>query len=547
MNRNTAIVSSISLSGLILFIYSQFYRLPVFPDEVAYKNVTGRWRETGFMGPSFDWLCRVKGYSVPHYFWPSRLIAGLWAELINTYPWLERAAPAITLILLYGFLLYWQARKSQSILKLGPLLVCSSLGIIPGWLLLQRPEFVWTTTALIMLCVLNLKNTLFKRVVWIAAFLAFYYGSYLHQEFWALYPAVVASGMHAYRSRLARSVILLLATSVILSSFHFLSIRDGCPDAEILQATFDEESLPKPAAISALISALTINLSGIGPFELADGGFPALNSSPIQGSTAIIHSIVILGCFAWIVLAWARTSLLEISSILRYLRNFNTPAYQATYEFNNMAVNLILASALFIIIFDPNLLGYRTAAGFCVGVFAAASADITNSFHLLPWGVKRLLIYFILALIILSMASSVYYAVFHFASAFQSGYTGPSTSRAIWEKNLTTKTPSHLLANQALAELTGGKREILIIDNYTYPWFHDEFLNLVEITYLGRAVDYGLSPAEINSRLRGVPFAVRCGNSYVRSLGLKGKTTTEGLRAKIPIEHGESICIGIVE
>jgi hypothetical protein len=137
--------------------------------------------------------------------------------------------------------------------------------------------------------------------------------------------------------------------------------------------------------------------------------------------------------------------------------------------------------------------------------------------------------------------TSIYYAETHIKKKFGEGFAGPSVARKDWIKNF-SNTPSQI---QELKLSSSPDR--IIIDDYTYPWTTSSYKQLIPFTYLGWAVDHGVSPAYVNTTLKGTHFVVRCGNNYVRILDLKGKGRSEGLIERFPVEGGEDICIGKVE
>ena len=567
-STKNALIASILSFCILLLVWSPYFGLAIYPDEVAYQLITGRWFQEGFRPSGLNALCHPDGVLIPAIFWPATILTSVFHALIYGLK-VERIYPMILMGGVFATTIGCLTQKiSLKYLAFLPVSI-AAFGVMPLQIQLLRPEFIWIILALILfICALlrDLKSS--TNLANLSIFL-FYIGSYLHPEFIFLAPAVIFNFAQQKIRLYIKLFVITLIIFFAVSSLGYLRELSNCSEFPMYQSAMNRMSSPtfswsfaKDSIINVIFPMDTIKAL---PQLKMIYVLPDFKVSQGFQLVTIFYAVGIFGLF---VLGLFMSSFTILKSILRQVRflyerknnskvlqyqSYETPVYSyeedkntATYQNypilnTQVDINLICLICLggFLLYFlDPDHVFYRNLAFF-----------ITSSFCLVVYidllvsklRIKKLHHYRVsIAILIIPVMMAILSTVYSFGYVLPeitiNGYSGPSVPLKAWHNSINVKTSNVIYGT--LLQATSS-RERIIVDDYTYKIVRSRYKEIFPISYLGLLIGTGASENVISSKLNGTPVILTC--------NFKSKLPIRILSVPLEVPDYHNICIGVVD
>jgi hypothetical protein len=567
-STKNALIASILSFCILLLVWSPYFGLAIYPDEVAYQLITGRWFQEGFRPSVLNKLCHPDGVLIPAVFWPATILTSVFHALIYGLK-AERIYPMLLMGGVFAGTIGCLTQKiSLKYLAFLPVAI-AAFGVMPLQIQLLRPEFVWIILALILfICALQrgLKSSI--NLANLSVFL-FYIGSYLHPEFIFLTPAVIFN----FAQQKIRLYIKLLVITLILffaiSSLGYVRELSNCSEFPMYQSAMNRISAPtfswsfaKDAIVNVIFPMDTIKAL---PHLKMIYALPDLKVSQGFQLANISYAIGIFGLF---VLGLLMSSFMVLKSSLRQARflyerkskskilqyqSHETPIYSYE-EDENIGVNraysilntqvdinliyLIYLGGFLLYFLDPNHVFYRNLAffitsSFCLVVYIdilISKLKIKSLHH------YRVSVGILIIPVMMAILSTVYSFGYVLPEITDNGYSGPSVPLKAWHSSLNIKT-SNLIYETLLR--ANPSREKIIVDDYSYRLVRSRYKEIFPISYLGMFTGTIASENVVSFKLNGTPVILTCNFSSRLPIRL--------LSAPLEVPDYHNICIGIVD
>ncbi len=218
------------LAVLLALAAASYHDLPIYPDEVTFRLIAGRWFEEGAAVATPHPLCHPQSVPLPLIFWPASMGVSAVYGLIERFS-LERCLFAPLLAAMFFMLSRLMARVSGRWLVAAVPAVIVTFGVLPAYWQLLRPEPLWIVLALLLLRGV-VAGSPQPGLLAIAAAI-FYFGIFIHPQFVLLAPALLALASWMVLCRRLAPLWLLAITAMVVISSSFaqqhLEQSIGCP------------------------------------------------------------------------------------------------------------------------------------------------------------------------------------------------------------------------------------------------------------------------------------------------------------------------------
>jgi hypothetical protein len=546
--RNALIASILSFC-ILLLVWSPYFGLAIYPDEVAHQLTSGRWFQEGFRPSSLNKLCHPDGVLIPPIFWPATILTSVFHALIYGLK-IERFYPMLLMGGVFATTIGCLTQKiSLKHLAFLPVAI-AAFGVMPLQIQLLRPEFIWIILALILfICALlrDLKSSI--NLANLSIFL-FYIGSYLHPEFIFLAPAIIFNfAKQKTRLYIKLFVIALILLSAI-SSLGYLRELSNCSEFPTYQSAMNRISSPTfswsfatDSIINVIFPMDTIKVL-LKPHLKMAYVLPDFKASREFELTTIFYATGISGLF---ILGLLMSSFTLLKSILKQVRFlYERKSKSKVLEKHSILdervdinlISLIYFGAFFLYFLDPNHVFYRNLAFFITSSFCLV---IYIDILVMKLRIKKLHHYrvsvgILIIPAIMAILSTVYSFGYVLPEITSNGYSGPSVPLKVWHSSINIKTSNVIYETLLQAN---PSRERIIVDDYTYRFVRSRYKEIFPITYLGLSIALGAPKNVVSSKLNGNPVIFACGFTSLLPIRL--------LSVPIEVPDYHNICVGIID
>ena len=532
LKQNKSKLIAIAAFFIVSIPMIQFANFPVYPDEIAFRLLSGRWLTEGLRATGIHWICHPTGVKLEYFFLPAAAILQAVNSLLEITN-LQRYFAIISLSLAMTITLTAIVRvRGIQITAFLPIAVLY-MGLIPVFLLIQRPEQLWIFAALGLLTSVSVKSHPYKIGFLLASFIFFYVGFFVHVEFLLLLPAILVAGWQILKTRLKKITWIALGILTAIAGRAQSIAASECIGHPSYNEFLKSISSPKLNSLDSFWNDFWKSL-------VVGGNFSPINIAPPLPEFSLIIDfqkagfIIIL--LAMLFIAIARAAMLCLSSKKRINSNERKIWIDPILRDSSMTGLFILIACFGLIAFDPLHVFYRNTAALVIGSFAIAqqpnlSPVISLKKHNLCISLKIVLILVVMG----SMMSSILMWP-NMINKLEAGYVGPSLSQKDWET--TNKRP---LDKNIMNFISSNPSESIIIDDSTYNIAKLDYKHLVPITYLSLAIANG---AHIDSKrqltFKSMPAIVTClGNEELLS-----KLSVDIEKKYADPKLGRDICMG---
>ncbi len=571
LKKNTtrnALIASILSFCILLLVWSPYFGLAIWPDEVAYQLITGRWFQEGFRPGALNRICHLDGVLIPAIFWPATILTSVFHALIYGLK-AERIYPMILMGGVFAATIGCLTQKiSLKYLAFLPVAIVA-FGVMPVQIQFIRPEFIWIILALILFICALLRD--FKSSINLAnlSIFLFYIGSYLHPEFIFLAPAIIFNFSQQKTRLYIKLFVIALIIFFAISSLGYLRELSSCNEFPIVQSTMRRISSPtfswsfaKDSIVNVIFPMDTIKaLSHLKMIY-------ALPDFKVSRGFQLATISYATGIFGLFVLGLLISSFTVLKSILRQVKslyerknsskvlqyqsdeisiyNYEEDKSVATYQ-NYPSLNaqvdinliyLIYLGGFLLYFLDPSHVFYRNLAffitsSFCLVVYIdllVSKLRIKKLHH------YRVSVGILIVPVMMAILSTVYSFGYVLPEITSNGYSGPSVPLKAWHSSINIKTSNVIYETLLQAN---PSRERIIVDDYTYRFVRSRYKEIFPISYLGLFIELGASESVISSKLNGTPVISTCNFST--------KLPIRILSAPLEVPDYHNICVGVVD
>jgi hypothetical protein len=550
LEQNILVVPIFSFCTLLV-AWSPYFSLPIYPDEVAYQLLTGRWFQEGFRPMGLNGLCHPEGVLIPPIFWLATISTSIVQALVYGLR-AERIYPMILLSTIFATTIWFLTQKVRlKSLAVFPVAI-AAFGMLPAQIQLLRPEFIWICLAM-LLVICSLSREIKSGALANLSIAVFYVGSYLHPEFILLAPAIILN----FTRQKTRLYIKIFAIALIvfcsISSLGYWRDLAKCSEFSTYQSVLSRLSTPSlswsfahDSIANLLFPTDSVNVS---PLLKMIYALPDLKMSQSFRSMNYYYACFLLGLFLVGVIV---SFLFILDTITKKLRNenntcktnaenqvilFSSKPSSVSTEIDLTLISFIYLAGFFLVFLDPNHLFYRNLAFFITGSFCLAIyIDYTASrFKLSKFQRFPISIGIIFLPILMAVLSTVY-SFGYVLPELMYGYAGPSIPLKVWHNTIDSKKLE--LIHQTLQ--VNPSRQKIIVDDYTYRIARSRYKEIYPITYLRLMMEVGNIPVNVISyKLNGTPVISICGYESILPIKL--------LSPPVPIPEYRDLCIGQID
>lgn len=532
LKQNKAKLIPIASLLMILIPMIQFANFPVYPDEISFRLLSGRWLTEGLRSTGINWICHPTGVKLEYFFLPAAAILEAINSLLEITNF-QRYFAIISLSLAMTITLSAIVRvRGIRITTFLPIAVLY-LGLIPVFLLIQRPEQLWIFAALGLLTSVSVKSHPNKINFLFASFIFYYVGFFAHVEFLLLLPAILIAGWQILKTRLKKITWIALGILTAMAGRAQFSAASKCLAYPTYTKFLNNVFNPKLNSLDSFWNDFWKSL-------VVGGNFSPINIAPPLPEFSIIIDFqkagFIITLLVMLSVAITRGAMLWLSSKKRINANEGETWIEAIAKNPSMTGLLILIACFALIAFDPLHVFYRNTTALVVGSFAIAQQPNLSPFISLK---KHNLCISLKIVSILVMMGSMMSSILmwpNLINKLEAGYVGPSLSQKDWMT--TNKRP---LNNNIASFIASNPSEVIIFDDSTYNIAKDNYRHLVPITYLALAMQNGAYiDLGKHTTFKSIPAIVTCvGNEEIlRSLGVVIEKRYKDLNL------GRDICMG---
>jgi hypothetical protein len=562
------------LTFCVLFlVWFPYFSFPIYPDEVAYQLLTGRWFQEGFSPIGLNGICHPKGVEIPPIFWTATILTSIIQSLIYSFK-AERIYPMILMGVVFAATTGYLAQRIRlNYLAFLPVSI-AAFGMMPAQIQLLRPEFIWIILALTLFICSLLRGWKSTKNLTILSIFLFYIGCYLHPEFIFLFPAILLNFIREKTNLYIKLSVITLVLCFVVSSLIYIQELSKCSELPSYQSAISALSTPIFSW-----SFLEHSISNVlFPMKMADisSGVRTAHVLPdfkmYEGfvNVNIYYTFTLLAAF---IIGLIISFVIIFKSILRRSRLFCEQSFKSKLsgnkfynaiitsniskiflrdEFNRSVlsenfnldnkIDLTLISLLYLAAFllaflDPNHVFYRNLVFFIICSFCLVIYidHILLIFRIVKTPNYRISVAILLLPVIMALLST-FYSFGYVLPEITNGYSGPSVPLKVWHKPIDSKTSSLVYSTLQKAS---ASYERVIADDYTYKFVRSRYKQIFPITYLGLSITGGVSKNVIMSKLNGIPIIVDCEYKSVLPFKL--------LSDALPIPDYRDICIGIID
>ena len=455
------------LIGIVLvFALGNYSQFPVYPDEVAFKLISARWFQEGANPLGLFGFCRPEGTVVPALLQPAAVITSAFAISVEQL----FAGRWLSIFLVGGLLSFalhdlWRSLNAKWLAFL-PLSVCC-FGLIPAYLLINRPEQLWISTCLLMMLCLQSSSRKRGMAFFALATGCWYVGLYIHPEFFLLFPALILLSWGLLESSIARGIFVTCTTLLLIVSSNYyrtsFSLCGSMPEFSqyVLAISRPAWSLNRQFPIDAVRNIAFTNQS---PLHI-------LPSLSIPKPMVLLQAVLVLGLISLMLIGAIYLSW----SILAGMYHSKGIARQS-FPWRRLSCLAVLISSLLLFCLDSSHSFYRLSAAVVVGSFFLAK-DMDrilseNSSFYANRSMQVVVLFFSL-----NGLGSIVYSGLYIAPIFRHGYVGPGVSLSQWES--VGRVSTDLFPDDA-----DHRFGPVIMDDLTYGLVHNRFKKLIPITYM---------------------------------------------------------------
>jgi hypothetical protein len=531
-SKSKAILSAIVLYLIILLPMAKFVDFPIIPDEISFRLLSGRWLTEDLRATGIHWICHPTGVKLEYFFLPAAIILQAINGLLESTNF-QRQFAAISMSFAITITLSAIARirgiRITTLLPIGVLY----MGLIPVFLILQRPEQLWIFAALGLLSSISIKARQHKTGFLLASFIFYYVGFFVHVEFLLLLPAILVAGWQILKSRLKKITWIVLGILTAIAGRAQFANASSClayPSYnEFLNSVFN----PKLNSLDSFWNDFWKSL-------VIGGNFSTIHIAPPLPELSIIIDFQKAG-FGFILITMIYATFVSIqtlwpSSNTRLYANKKLAWISTIANNPSLTGVFILIASLSMIAFDPLHQFYRNTGALIVGSLAIAQQPKTTSIILTNKNYIYILLKTVAILLVIGSSLSSMLMWSTLSNKIEAGYVGPSLSKKDWES--TNKRP---LNTNVISYFGSNPSEVIIIDDSTYNIAKDNYRHLVPITYLALAMQNGAYiDLGKHTTFKSIPAIVTCvGNEEIlRSLGVVIEKRYKDLNL------GRDICMG---
>lgn len=505
---------------LLLLSWLPLRHTPVYPDEVAFRLISARWLQQGLRSTGvLSWLCSPEGQPLHPFFLPAAAaLQGL--NRVSELPGLQRP---VAMGVLSGLLCLSQAlaqrRWGWHPLLLLPIGV-AMFGTLPIYLTIQRPELLWSASALMLLASATLAGQRLAPLALAISGLLFYLGSATHPEFLLLLPALFVTGWQVLRQpagRLAWVLLLTLCAGGMLSGAGAMKACAGFPQ---MAHYMKEVSTPAMGSLSSVVRNVAQGL-------IVGGRFSPLNTLPPLPASRLRIGLQAAGLLTMLAL-WCLTVGASSLDVLRALRR--RPKL-TLLQHPRLPGLLLLAGCVLLIGLDPHQVFYRTVNGLLVG-----SVVVSQQLRPRGWWLAGASVLLALALVASWSERGTLVA------AYRNGYAGPSLPQQAWAAAQRRPLPEEV---RRFVEQHPGRR--IVIDDATYGLMRDAYEQLLPISYMGLAIQRGEPAAAIRGAVGAkTPLLLQCENPAITLLGVTVQPLGSAEQASGSAAPAGRLCAGVI-
>lgn len=500
---------------LSILALSAWLYMPIYPDEVAFQLLTGRYIPDHGIANKLFFICSTNAREIPLLFKIPALVLS-WMDLHFSLV-VIRILPFVTTIVAIS-LCFFSSAKQQNIA--GAMIGLTGLiGVSGSGLIISRPEYIHLLNIVFCLWVfLKLESTSYRNtnlyIIVTLLFISCLFSIYAHLQGLIFLPLTLYLGFRAFGQTFEKGKTAVLMTAIFIFVVSTKLIFESSP-------------CPEYPGISNLLKEMTFNLEAFESIHFMDWmvahfrqyseafiykkTYPInylpgidLNGGGIEITLAVINKIIRIVVltngilFMGIAIAAFAFIAKRYRSLFRYKKN----DIATNKDLNNAFIIILFSYPLIFLFFYDSMQGfYRT---FFINFLVSIMVSIVLSRK--TFDRFRKILYIYCTLCCLSVLTSIFFNVWWFANKFYDGFEGPSMSiKNDWEA---IDRDVMALAKACDMDLTKGK---IIIDDMTYGSLK-HYPSLYPLTYLQlSSAATKLSNAEILNIINPNYAIVRCG------------------------------------